>query len=184
MNLDRSDEIEFASATEADLIELNQLVNSAYRGESSKAGWTTEADLLGGQRIDVAALRTLMSDPKGEILLAFKKNAQKSIVGCVHLKKLSATEAYLGMLTVKPTLQGAGLGKKLLQASEAWARRQKANTLQMTVIAQRTELIAWYERHGYKNTQEVEKFPSEDKRFGIPRRNDLFFYVFKKRITL
>ncbi len=182
MSPEISSDLVFTSAGEADLASLSVLVNSAYRGDSSKAGWTTEADLLGGQRTDIEGLREQINTPHAEILMARPQN-ESSILGCVYLKKISEDTSYLGMLTVNPTLQGSGLGKKLLIAGEKWAAKKGTAWIRMTVIAQRPELIAWYEKQGYTKTEETETFPYGDERFGIPQRSDLYFCVLKKRIS-
>jgi GNAT superfamily N-acetyltransferase len=130
-------------ATLIDVPELVVLINSAYRGESSKKGWTTEAYLIGGQRIDDEGLTEQMSDPDAVILK--NTNEEGRITGCVYLHK-RGEKLYLGMLTVSPTLQANGLGRRLLTAAENYARSINYHTITMTVITTRTELLDWYER--------------------------------------
>ncbi|MBD1384108.1 GNAT family N-acetyltransferase [Mucilaginibacter rigui] len=139
-------------ATLTDVPELVALINSAYRGESSKKGWTTEANLIGGQRIDNEGLTEQMSDPDAVILK--NTNEEDSITGCVYLQK-RGEKLYLGMLTVSPTLQANGLGRRLLTTAEDYARNINYHTITMTVITTRTELLDWYERRGYTKTGEV-----------------------------
>ncbi|MFA6247129.1 MAG: GNAT family N-acetyltransferase [Mucilaginibacter sp.] len=139
-------------ATLTDVPELVVLINSAYRGESSKKGWTTEASLIGGQRIDNEGLTEQMSDPDAVILKHI--NDDGLITGCVYLQK-RGEKLYLGMLTVSPTLQANGLGRRLLEAAEDYARNIHYHTITMTVITTRTELLDWYERRGYAKTGEV-----------------------------
>ena len=139
-------------ATLTDVSELVVLINSAYRGESSKKGWTTEANLIGGQRIDDEGLAEQMNDPDATILKYTNHDGQ--ITGCVYLQK-RGEKLYLGMLTVSPTLQANGLGRLLLQAAEDYARSIHYHTITMTVITTRTELLEWYERRGYAKTGEV-----------------------------
>ena len=103
----------------ADIEALHALVEGAYRGESAKRGWTHEADLLGGQRTDAKALREIIESDRQVILLARKGQA---IVGCVQLSYIEDGLAYLGLLTVAPALQAAGLGKELLIRSEDFVR--------------------------------------------------------------
>jgi ribosomal protein S18 acetylase RimI-like enzyme len=166
------------AATAEDVSALEQLVNSAYRGESSRAGWTTEADLLDGQRVDADGLAAAIASADHVILIA---EGEKT-VGCVHLQR-RGDDCYLGMLTIRPTSQGAGLGSRLLDAAEGWAATHWASrTVTMTVIAQRAELIAWYERRGYRRTGEQRPFPYGDPRFGLPRRGDLAFEVLRKSL--
>jgi GNAT superfamily N-acetyltransferase len=167
-------------ATGADAPAVAALVNSAYRGESSKAGWTTEADLLGGQRVDAARLVETIATP-GNVILLFE--AEGSLLGCVHLER-TGDDCYLGMLTIKPTSQAGGLGRQLLEAAEQWAiEHWSSRIMHMTVITQRAELIAWYERRGYRRTGERKPFPYGDDRFGLPRRDDLVFDVLRKPLA-
>jgi ribosomal protein S18 acetylase RimI-like enzyme len=167
-------------ATTADVPPLVALVNSAYRGDSSKVGWTTEADLLDGQRVDVEGLTETIVRPGTVILLHERDHA---LVGCVHLER-TGQDCYLGMLTIQPMAQGAGLGRQMLEAAERWALEHwSSRTIHMTVIVQRTELIAWYERRGYHRTGERKLFPYGDERFGLPRRDDLAFEVLRKPLS-
>ncbi|MDP1811931.1 MAG: GNAT family N-acetyltransferase [Sediminibacterium sp.] len=167
-----------SSVTNKDINAIDQLVNSAYRGESSKKGWTTEADLLDGLRTNPDALKQLIQDPDA-VLLKYT-DGDDTVMGCVYLKK-KGTKLYLGMLTVNPVLQAKGIGKQLLLAAETYARQHNCNGITMTVIAIRHELIAWYERHGYRPTGETEPFPA-DPVFGLPKQA-LYFIVMEKTIT-
>lgn len=165
-------------ATNEDIPALVQLINSAYRGEASKQGWTTEADLLKGElRTDKATLNSLLENKDAVIL----KHAEDdgTITGCVYLHK-QERGLYLGMLTVSPILQGAGIGKKLLVASDEYAEKNNCPCIFMNVISLRAELIAWYERHGYYQTDERKPFPN-DERFGIPTQ-PLEFMIMEKRM--
>jgi ribosomal protein S18 acetylase RimI-like enzyme len=161
-------------AAAPDIPALNILINSAYRGDSSKKGWTTEADLLDGIRTDESSLAASISK-EGAVILTCRN--ETTITGCVYLQKEPGT-VYLGMLTVSPLLQASGIGRKLLQASEEYVKKEKFDTITMTVISVRHELIAWYERHGYTKTGETKPFPT-DPAFGIPRQ-PLEFVVMKK----
>jgi GNAT superfamily N-acetyltransferase len=170
----------FRDATLADVDEIVQLVESAYRGETSKAGWTTEADLLAGQRTDAAAVREIVESPDARVLLAVDVDA---LLACCQLERRGVDTAYFGMFAVRPGLQGDGLGKLVLARAERLARDEwRASLMRMTVIAQRYELIAWYERRGYRATGETRPFPYGDERFGLPRRDDLHFVVLAKSL--
>ena len=136
-------------ATTADITAITHLLNSAYRGESSRQGWTTEANLIAGNvRTDEANLLQTMQQ-QGSVVLKYSKGEQ--IVGCVNLQQKGG-KIYLGMFSVSPQLQGAGIGKQLLQAAEEYARHLQCHAVYMSVIAVRTELINWYQRHGYIDT--------------------------------
>jgi ribosomal protein S18 acetylase RimI-like enzyme len=164
-------------ATIEDAQALDKLVNSAYRGDSSRQGWTTEADLLDGTRTDAAAIKELIETP-GTTLLKYIEHDE--IIGCVELKQQQG-KLYLGMLTVKPTLQGKGIGKKLLEAAETEAAQQNCTSIFMTVIDSRKELLEWYERHGYQRTGERKPFAFNDPRFGQPKMK-LEFVVLEKKL--
>lgn len=165
------------AATTPDIPALVTLVNSAYRGESSKKGWTTEADLLGGIRTDEKSLADMINKAGATMLIC--RNENNALTGCVYLQKQDAA-MYLGMLTVSPVLQNAGIGKHLLAAATEHARQHYCNTITMTVISVRNELIAWYERHGYHKTGETKPFPA-DPAFGLPKQ-PLEFVVMEKTI--
>lgn len=174
-------EYAFRSASKADIMDLHRLVESAYRGTSAKGGWTHEADLLAGQRTDVAELEQIIQDPTQRIVLAMDGN---QIAGCVCIASKGAGLAYLGMLTVDPARQSGGLGRQLIAAAEQAAVRDfKADRMEMTVIAQRPELIAYYERRGYGLTGQSRPFPMDDPRFGVPLRDDLRFVVMEKALA-
>ena len=152
-------------ASKEDVQVLAALINSAYRGEASKKGWTTEADLLKSElRTDISTLAGLIDNPQSVILKY--TTAENVIAGSVYLE-IQAKGLYLGMLTVSPLLQAAGIGRQLLVAAEEYAKEKECPCIFMRVISVRHELIAWYERHGYKNSGETKPFPDDD-RFGIP----------------
>jgi GNAT superfamily N-acetyltransferase len=153
-------------AIPADVPELNTLVNSAYRGETSQLGWTSEAHLLDGIRIDEGTLTSYFNDDKIIIL----KNTDESghITGCVYLE-VRTPKLYLGMFSVSPLLQGKGVGKDLLAAAESYAKQLNCDKLIITVISSRSELIDWYQRRGFKATGEIEPF-HEGTKFGIPKQ--------------
>lgn len=170
--------LKISTASTRDVRAIVGLVNSAYRGEGSKQGWTTEADLLDGIRTDEKAITDMINHDDSTILVC--KSERDELIGCVHLQR-QGTALYLGMLTVSPTLQGAGIGKELLKKSESLGREQHATAIVMHVISIRHELISWYERHGYERTGETKAFPSLDPRFGIPKQ-PLEFLVLKKSL--
>ncbi len=165
----------------ADAEGLFALVHAAYRGDSARRGWTHEADLLDGGRIDRPGLEALLSDPDQSVLVAEEAGR---LTGCVQVTRQGGDMAYLGMLSVDPALQGRGLGRRLVAAAEDEARvRFAARRMEMTVIVQRAELIAWYERLGYGRTGEMRPFPATDPRFGRPRRDDLAFVVLERDLA-
>lgn len=179
-----STDFTFRRATVADLAEIKRViahVHSAYRGDASRKGWTTEADLLEGQRTDAQEIEELMRSDSSQLWLAERDSA---LLGTFVLKIESDAKpgtVYLGMIAVDPEQQGHGIGRALMEKAERVVVEQLLGTrLEMTVIVQRKELIAWYERRGYRVTSENRPFPYGDRRFGLPRRRDLEFCVMVK----
>ena len=172
--------LSFRAATTDDIAEIVALVESAYRGDDSRAGWTTEADLLHGQRTDPDGVREVIAAPDGRLLLV---EQDSRLVACCQLEHRGG-HAYFGMFAVRPERQGAGLGKQVIAEAERIARDEwGAGELQMTVITAREDLIAWYERRGYRRTGERRPFPYGDERFGIPQRDDLEFELLVKPLA-
>lgn len=166
------------TASIEDILQLVSLINSAYRGEASRQGWTTEADLLEGElRTDIPTLSSLMNEIDGMVLKYF---TDEGIIGSVYLK-VQERGLYLGMLTVSPLKQAAGIGKELMKAAEEIAREKNCPCIFMNVISVRPELIAWYERQGYYKTGETKPLPADTK-FGKPTR-PLEFAIMEKTIT-
>ncbi|MEU9666218.1 GNAT family N-acetyltransferase [Streptomyces bobili] len=172
-------EFSFRDATDADVEALVALVESAYRGDSSRAGWTTEADLLEGQRTDPEGVLEVIKSPDSRVLTVERAGR---IVACCQLEH-RGDHAYFGMFAVSPTVQGGGLGRTVLAEAERRARADWGVTeMRMTVIFQREDLIAWYERRGYRRTGRMTPFPYGDERFGVPQRDDLRFELLVKSL--
>ncbi|HWB26481.1 MAG TPA: GNAT family N-acetyltransferase [Chitinophagaceae bacterium] len=168
-------DITISSATQAHVPELVSLVNGAYRGEGSKAGWTTEADLLDGQRTDAQMLSELLAKENNTILIGTDETNR--ILGCVYLQQTGAV-MYLGMLTVQPKLQAQGIGRRLMAGAEKFATEKHCTSIEMTVISVRHELIAWYNKLGYQPTGASKPFPPDSK-FGIAKQPLEFIVVSK-----
>ncbi len=168
-----------AIATTQDIPALVQLINSAYRGEGSKQGWTTEADLIGGLRTDESHLTEIITASNTTFLKYLDESG--NIIGCMRLQK-QEDKLYLGMLTVSPILQGKGIGKHLLHAADEHARCENCQAIFMTVFSARPELVAWYERHGYQKTGKTKPYiPIE--RFEVKIADHLEFLVLEKKIN-
>ena len=170
-------DLRFRPATHADVDAIVALVESAYRGDASRAGWTTEADLLDGRRTGADDVQACIDRPRSVVLLAERDG---SIVACAHIAEEDGG-GYFGMFSVRPTLQGGGVGKRLLAEAERLVFDEwQLPVMRMTVIDVRDELIAFYERRGYARTGIHKPFPYGDERFGQPRREDLRFEVLEK----
>jgi ribosomal protein S18 acetylase RimI-like enzyme len=174
----------FRAATHADTPALVALVESAYRGEASKQGWTTEADLLDGRRTGADDIEACIARPQSRIVIAEHTTAAGApeLLACAHVA-VEDGAGYFGMFSVRPNLQGTGIGKAVLNEAERIVRDEwKVPTMRMTVIDVRDELIAFYERRGYRRTGIKKPFPYGDERFGVPKRDDLRFEVLEKTL--
>jgi GNAT superfamily N-acetyltransferase len=170
----------FKTATVSDAQQITNLVNSAYRGNEAKQGWTTEADILDGQRTDIESINQIILEPLNFIELAFEHD---ELLGLVHLQHEDKATLYFGMLTVSPTAQARGLGKKLIEHIEAHALKNHLTRLRITVIHLRTELIAYYERRGFVASGNSIPFPT-DPLFGIPKVEGLKLIEFTKDLSI
>lgn len=149
----------FRLAQPADAPAIRALVERAYRGDSARAGWTHEADLLGGDRTSLDEVSAIIAAPDKFAVLG---ELAGTLAASVTVTDLGDGRCYLGMLAVDPALQAGGLGRALMAEAEAQAvRRFGARLMEMTVIARRAELIAYYERRGYRRTGETRPFPME-----------------------
>lgn len=175
--------VRFRDARSADASALLGLVTAAYRGASSRSGWTTEADLLDGGRITLPLLQKALESPDTRFLIAERgEDRARDIIACAQIVKKEA-HAEFGLFAVRPWLQGHGIGRAVLAEAERLARDDMGlSRLEMSVIDARLELIAWYERRGYRRTGEYRPFPYGDERFGIPKRDDLRFAVLAKAL--
>jgi GNAT superfamily N-acetyltransferase len=170
----------FRDATDADVDTLVALVESAYRGDDSRAGWTTEADILEGQRTDPEGVLAVIKSPDSRLLTVERDSR---VGACCQLEHRGAY-AYFGMFAVSPALQGGGLGKVIIAEAERIARETWGVTeMHMTVISVRNDLVAWYERRGYRRTGQMTPFPYGDDRFGVPQRDDLQFELLVKPLV-
>jgi len=167
-------------ATDADVPAIVSVMNRAYRGTGGDAGWNSEVDYIDGNRTSEPLLREAMVASAEAKLLVWRMSGD--VRACVWLEPLGEGSWYLGSLAVDPRLQSAGLGRRLLAASEDWVRERDGREIRMTVVNVRAYLIAWYARRGYHPTGETQPFPYDDARFGVPKRNDLCFVVLRKQL--
>lgn len=173
--------LRFRPATPTDVDAVVALVESAYRGDVSRQGWTTEADLLDGRRTGADDVLACIDRPRSVVLLAEGvTEGSHDLLGCAHVAEEDGG-GYFGMFSVRPSLQGAGVGKRLLAEAERLVFEDwRMPVMRMTVIDVRDELIAFYERRGYRRTGVHKPFPYGDARFGLPKRDDLRFEVLEK----
>ncbi|MFN8509607.1 MAG: GNAT family N-acetyltransferase [Deinococcaceae bacterium] len=162
-----TEQLMFRRATESDIPAWVALVNAAYRGEGSYVGWTTEAHLLDGTRIDTDLAKKLLTDESSRVFLGWLPEHSQPVAS-LYLRP-EPLDLYLGMITVSPTLQNKGLGKQILQFAEREAQQQGFHSLRITVISLRSELLEWYLRHGYIDTGIEEPFCTDHPAYGVPR---------------
>ncbi len=137
-------------ASPQDVPAINILLNNAYRGETSKKGWTTEANIIAGStRTNEENVLQALKAPAA-VFLKYTDEAGQ-ICGCVNLQQ-KEQKLYLGMFAVNPEKQAGGIGKAILNAATVYAAAIYCTAIFMTVISVRTELIDWYKRHGYTET--------------------------------
>ncbi|GAA0914310.1 GNAT family N-acetyltransferase [Luteibacter anthropi] len=170
----------FRNATLADAPLIAALVESAYRGDASRAGWTTEADFLHGRRTDATEITELLASGNGRFVLLERDG---TLAASCYIERQGVV-CYFGMFSVHPPLQGSGIGRLVMAEAERIAREEwTCERVEMTVIDIRDELIAWYERRGYARTGRTKAFPYGDERFGLPQRDDLRFEYLVKELA-
>ena len=176
---DTSGPLQFRPAGAKDVARVVALVESAYRGDASRVGWTTEADFLQGRRTGPDDIESILANPDARLLLAERGG---ELIACANIA-VEAGEGYFGMFSVRPEIQGAGLGSLVLaEAERIVAQEWGCRKMRMTVIDIREDLIPFYERRGYQRTGIKKPFPYGDARFGIPLRDDLRFEVLEKQL--
>ncbi len=173
----KNNQISIATANQLPQILL--LLNKAYRGEAAKSGWTTESNLIAGDVRTTSNELQKTYEKEGSVFLVYKNEATQ-LEGCLNLQ-LQNDRLYLGMFAVNPALQGAGIGKQLLYAAEAYAKANGIGKIFMIVISLRTELIAWYERHGYALTGN--SFPFEEDGYSGRHLQKLIFVELEKTVV-
>lgn len=179
--------LSFRNATPDDAESLVPLIQSAYRGEESRAGWTTEADLVSGARIDAPGLIQKIQAPDSVILVVTDQEDGALLACCEVVWRADAEVGYFGLFAVSPRRQGGGVGRQVLAYAEDYARRAwGARRMEMWVIWQREEIIAYYTRRGYKKAGRQIPFPHEILALynGKALRDDLYFEVLAKELDV
>ncbi|KAK8913289.1 hypothetical protein H634G_08481 [Metarhizium anisopliae BRIP 53293] len=171
----------YRKATDADARDVQALIKSAYRGESSRAGWTTEADLVADDRIDEAGVVSKINQKNGLVLVAHDEAG--ALAGCCEIECKAGGIGYFGLFAVDPTRQAGGLGRRILTEAENIARDELGvRVLEMLVIWPRKELVDWYIRRGYTKTEKTRPFPYGHLVNGQALRDDLYFVVLEKEL--
>lgn len=152
--------LNFYKAELIDAEAISQLVNSSYRGETSRKGWTTEADILDGLRTTTTEVGKIIKSENAFILIGVLKDEVVATICCERQELGLKDTVHFGMIAVKPKLQNKGYGKTLIQAAESTCLREwQVAGFHMAVISIRHELIEFYERLGYIRTGEFTEFP-------------------------
>jgi GNAT superfamily N-acetyltransferase len=183
--------LHFRVATANDAPLVHPLVESAYRGDESRRGWTTEADLLTGNRIVLPDLLAKITHPAGAVLLAFdttsheqdSEKAEPALVACCEVSQRSHRAAYFGLFAVSPRRQGGGIGRQVMEYAEEYCKRRWGTVkMEINVLSGRPALVAWYERRGYRKTGANQPFPKEEleKLGGVSLVENLMFEPMEK----
>lgn len=152
--------LHFYKAELSDAQAIAQLINSAYRGENSRKGWTTEADILDGLRTTTEDVANMIKRTDAFMLMGVLNDEIVATIACERQKVADALTAHFGMIAVKPTLQNKGYGKDLITAAEVMTKREwRVAGFHMSVISIREDVIHFYERLGYERTTEFMEFP-------------------------
>jgi len=140
--LSRKISLTLRRASAADCGAMVPLINSAFAIEK----------FLAGERTDEQQLKQMMQ--KGEFLLGSDDSGR--LVASVYVEVRGA-RGYFGMLSVDPGEQGSGLGRKMVEAAEAYCRAKGCRAMDLTVLSLRPELPPLYRKLGYAESG-VEEF--------------------------
>ena len=152
--------LKFRFAQSADITKLVDLINSAYRQQHGNS-WTSEAEIVTGQRINASQLEHALSQDHFQLWIALQ---DEQIVACIGLT-FNLYDVEIGTFCITPHFQNQGIGKQVLDFAENYVRQkirlehQHLNDFVMWVLSARTELIAYYERRGYVQTGSVDDYP-------------------------
>jgi len=168
----------FRCAKPEDAEAISKLVNQAFRPRAGIAGWTHEAHLIAGDRIDPAQVQRAMASDVAVLWLGI---ADDEVVACVQVEHAGAS-ARIGMLAVAPGRQGGGLGKAMLAHAEAHAvKRWKVEKFVVNVLPARAELLAFYLRRGYRRSGVVFDYPTTAD-VGVPLDPELKIEILEKPV--
>lgn len=136
--------IRLAELSDAEAV--TSLINSAFR--------KAEAFLIDRDRIDRASVQSFLQT--GKFLLAEDNGVDKDeheavLAGCVYVE-LRGDRSYLGLLSVDPSRQKAGLGSTLMNAAEDYCAKAGCRFMDLRIVNLRQELPRFYHRRGYAET--------------------------------
>lgn len=151
--------LEFKELQKEEIKEVIVLINQAYRAEKKDNAWTTESHLLSGIRVNENMMKEILEEKDTKTYIAKIEN---KIVGTIQAK-LEGESIHIGLFAVDTKSQASGIGKKLLEfaensSSKLWGK----STFIMEVISTRTELMQYYIRRGYLNTNSFIEFPKSE----------------------
>jgi GNAT superfamily N-acetyltransferase len=152
----------FRMARPADAGTIVAIINAASNGDGGTAGWTHEGAIFEGDRTHAAEVLSLLAVPEAMFLLRVYRG---EIAGCAYVKKMGSV-AYMGMLAVRPAVQGAGVGKEIIAEAERIARESMGCNLMAIGVAtrHRPDVTAFYERRGFARTGRVKPFEGSQAR--------------------
>jgi len=151
--------LEFKELQKEDIKEVIVLINQAYRAEKKDNAWTTESHLLSGIRVNENMMKEILEEKDTKTYIAKIDN---KIVGTIQAK-LEGESIHIGLFAVDTKSQASGIGKKLLEFAEnSSSKLWEKSTFIMEVISTRTELMQYYIRRGYLNTNSFIEFPKSE----------------------
>jgi GNAT superfamily N-acetyltransferase len=141
-------------ASRDDAQAITSVINAAFR--------VAEGFFIVADRIDLDSVLGYLDS--GVFLLAERDG---EVLGCVYVEMQtghslvsSGERAYLGLLSVYPDHQQAGLGSVLMDAAEAYAAGRGAVAMDIKVVNLREALFAYYQHRGYVENG-VSDFPAD-----------------------
>ncbi|CEJ55068.1 hypothetical protein PMG11_01345 [Penicillium brasilianum] len=173
--------LHFRTATQDDILDLKQLIESAFRAEDCREGWVGNSQLAAQFSIEAKNIASIIDNPESLFLMA--GDTSGTLLGTIGVSKRGPDSARLFMLAVDPDCHRGGLGKRILTYAEGYCQREwGSKVLGLDALSNRENLISWYMRRGFRKTGETTPFPREEfKDLDLP--DDLHFVEFQKAST-
>lgn len=173
---------EIEKAEISDIPALSLLIESAYRGETAKIGWTSESDLIDGKRLNDGELAQVIGNSDNQIFIIRDSEDSSSILASICIFK-KANVCEFGMFAVDPKRQSNGVGKALLSHAENFAKTQWGFArMQLSVITKRQSLIDYYKRRGYSAIGKTFSMSDHHLNDGMTRGHDLELEIYEKKL--